>query len=65
MKSNEPKEVSLIPQDAVLGVCHLVGGANGIPLGKRLTNDAIREHVATAILFWDEIRRQLNSKYQD
>jgi hypothetical protein len=50
--------------DEPLAICHLIGGANGLPWDKELSDDQIRAHVAKCIRVWNEIQRQLAIKWQ-
>ena len=45
--------------DEPLAICHLIGGANGLPWDRELTDEQIKAHVAKCIRVWHEIRRQL------
>lgn len=54
-----PLKRTAIEQDAHLAICHLIGGANGLPFDKELTDDQIKAQVAKCIRVWNEIRRQL------
>jgi len=50
--------------DTPLAICHIVGGANGIPWDWELTDEQIKAHVAKCIRVWNEIQRQLAVREQ-
>jgi hypothetical protein len=51
--------------DEPLAICHLIGGANGLPWDKELSDDQIKAHVAKCIRVWREIERQLSKLNDD
>ena len=48
--------------DEPLAICHLIGGSDGIPWDKELSEEQIKKHVAKCIRVWDEIRIQLDQR---
>jgi hypothetical protein len=60
-----PVQIKRVPieleKDAHLAVCHLIGGANGLPWDKELSDEQIKAHVAKCIRVYNEIKTQLIS----